>query len=46
MNETTLDLMKQMEFYGMYDVFRTSLEGGKLDSFTADELLSMLIQAE
>lgn len=46
MNETTLDLMKQMKFYGMYDVFRTSMEGGKLDSFTADELLSMLIQAE
>jgi len=46
MNQTTLDLMKQMKFFGMHDAFRTSVEGGKLDSFTTDELLSMLIQAE
>ena len=46
MNETSLDLLRQMKFYGMYDTFRTSIEGGRLDSFTIDEFVALLVQAE
>jgi DNA replication protein DnaC len=46
MNEQTLDKMKTMKLYGMVRAFRTSLESGKTENCTADELLSVLIDSE
>jgi DNA replication protein DnaC len=46
MNEQTLDRMKQMKLLGMARAFRTSLESGKAEHLTADEMLSMLIDSE
>jgi DNA replication protein DnaC len=46
MNEETLQKMKQMKFYGMAQVFRTSLEDGRMTTLTSDEIISMLIESE
>ncbi len=46
MNEVTLNKMSKMKLYGMLNSYQTSIETGKNHSFTNDELLSMLIQAE
>lgn len=46
MNEQTIDKMKTMKLYGMVRAFRTSLESGKAENCTADELLSVLIDSE
>lgn len=46
MNDQTMDKMKTMKLYGMARAFRTSLESGNADKWTADELLSMLIDSE
>ena len=46
MNEQTMEKMKTMKLHGMVRAFRTSLEAGKADNWTADELVSMLIDSE
>ena len=46
MNEETIKKMKQMKLHGMARAFRTSLESGKTEKHTADELLSILIDSE
>ena len=46
MNDQTMNKMKTMKLYGMVRAFRTSLESGNADKWTADELLSMLIDSE
>ena len=46
MNDQTLDKMKTMKLHGMVRAFRTSLESGKTENCTADELLSVLIDSE
>ncbi len=46
MNEITLNKMSKMKMFGMLNSYRTSIETGKNHSFTNDELLSMLVQAE
>lgn len=46
MNEATLQKMKQMKFYGMAQMFRTSLEDGRMTALTSDEIISMLIESE
>lgn len=46
MNEQTMEKMKTMKLHGMVRAFRTSLESGNTDKWTADELLSMLIDSE
>lgn len=46
MNEMTLFKMKQMKLFGMHGAFVSAIETGKLDSFTQDEFLAMLIEAE
>ena len=46
MNEITLNKMSKMRLFGMENSYRTSIETGKNHSFTNDELLSMLVQAE
>lgn len=45
MNDTTLEKMKQMKFYGMLRAFKTSLEE-HARTLTGDELVSFLIQSE
>ena len=46
MNATTLEKMRKMKFFGMFRTFKTSLESGKLEDYTADEMVANLIEAE
>ena len=46
MNEHTIEKMKTMKLYGMVRSFRTTLEAGNADQYTADELLAMLVESE
>jgi DNA replication protein DnaC len=46
MNEQTLDKMKKMKLLGMARAFRTSLESGGAAPYTADEMVSILIDSE
>ena len=46
MNETTLQKMKQLKFFGMAGAFKASLEDGRLTKMTADEMVSWLMDAE
>jgi DNA replication protein DnaC len=38
--------MKRMRFHGMFRAFKSSLEDGKADNLTADEMVAQLIDAE
>jgi DNA replication protein DnaC len=46
MNDQTIDKMRTMKLHGMVRAFRTSLESGKAEKSTADELLSILVDSE
>lgn len=46
MNQNTLDLMRQLKFNGMYNAFKLSLESGKSENLTPDEMVAQLIQSE
>jgi DNA replication protein DnaC len=46
MNATTLEKMRKMKFFGMFRYFKTSLESGKQEDYTADEMVATLIEAE
>ena len=46
MNATTLEKMRTMKFFGMFRAFKTSLESGKQENYTADEMIANLIEAE
>jgi DNA replication protein DnaC len=46
MNQNTLDLMRQMKFNGMLNAFKLSLESGKSEQLTTDEMVAQLIQSE
>jgi len=46
MNATTLEKMRKMKFFGMFRAFKTSLESGKQEDYTADEMIANLIEAE
>ena len=46
MNEETLRKMKQMKLLGMADLFRASLEDGRITKLTTDEMINMLIESE
>ena len=46
MNNTTLQKLKQMKFYGMHNAFKTAIETGKLDGYTIDQFTSHLIESE
>ena len=46
MNEHTIEKMNTMKLYGMVRSFRTTLEAGNADQYTADELLAMLVESE
>lgn len=46
MNETTVQKMKHMKFYGMLRAFRTTMEAGKMNQYTPDEMIGFLIESE
>lgn len=46
MNTETLELMKKMRLHGMHRAFKTSIENGKTEEATPDELVSLLLQSE
>jgi DNA replication protein DnaC len=46
MNDQSLEKMKTMKLFGMAYAFRTSLESGRAEKSTADELVSMLVDSE
>lgn len=46
MNVTTMEKMRKMKFFGMHRAFKTSLESGKQESYTPDEIIEHLIDAE
>jgi DNA replication protein DnaC len=46
MNKQTTERMKEMKFYGMLRAFQTSLESGKLNDLTSDEMVALLINEE
>ena len=46
MNTTTLDKMRKMKFFGMHRAFKTSLETGKAENYTPDEIIAHLIDTE
>ncbi len=46
MNTTTLEKMRKMKLFGMLRTFKTSIESGKTENYTADEMVSTLIDSE
>ena len=46
MNEAVLDKMRKMSLFGMHRAFKTSLESGKTENYTPDEMVSFLINSE
>jgi DNA replication protein DnaC len=46
MNASTLEKMRKMKFFGMFRTFKTSLESGKTENTTPDEMIAALIEAE
>jgi DNA replication protein DnaC len=46
MNAATLEKMHKMKLFGMFRTFKTSIESGKTDDYTPDEMISTLIESE
>ena len=46
MNATTLEKMRKMRFLCMFRAFKTSLESGRQEDCTPDEMVATLIEAE
>jgi len=46
MNTATLEKMRKLKFFGMHRAFKTSIESGKTENYTSDEMVSMLIDSE
>ena len=46
MNTNTLDKLRKLKFLGMFHAFKSSLETGKTNDYTADELLGHLVDIE
>jgi DNA replication protein DnaC len=46
MNTNTMDKMRKLKFFGMLHAFKSSLETGQTNNYTADELLAHLVEAE
>lgn len=45
-NQQTIEQMNEMKLYGMLRAFQTTMETNQLQSFTPDQMISQLIQAE
>jgi len=46
MNTETLEKMKKLNLHGMHRAFKTSIESGKTEDYTMDEMISNLINSE
>ena len=46
MNETTLQKMKHLKFYGMLRAFRTTMEAGQMHQYTPYEMIGFLVDSE
>jgi DNA replication protein DnaC len=46
MNEATLEKMRKMNLFGMHRAFKTSIESGKTEDYTSDEMVGHLITSE
>lgn len=46
MNATTLEKMRAMKLFGMHRAFKTDIEAGRADTYTPDELIAHLTEAE
>src|SRR3990172_1352539 len=46
MNETTLQKMKHLKFFGMLRSFRTTIEAGQMNRYTPDEMVGFLVESE
>jgi len=46
MNQETLEKMRQLRLFGMYDAFKTSLESSVKETLTQDQLIALLINSE
>ena len=46
MNTATLEKMRKMNLFGMLRAFKTSIESGKTENYTSDEMVSTLIESE
>lgn len=46
MNNQTLEKLRQLRLYGMYDAFKTSLETTIKESMTQDQFISHLVASE
>jgi DNA replication protein DnaC len=46
MNEATLEKMRKMNLLGMHRAFKTSIESGKTENYTSDEMVANLIESE
>jgi DNA replication protein DnaC len=46
MNATTLDKMRKMKLMGMYRTFKTNLESEQGQTYTPDEIIAYLVDAE
>ena len=46
MNDKTLEKMNDMKLLGMHRAFKSSIESGKTEDFTMDEMVSYLVDSE
>lgn len=46
MNSATLDKMRRMKLQGMHRAFKITIESGKQESYTPDEMTAHLVEAE
>ena len=46
MNKSTLEKMKQMKFYGMYDALQATMQTCNNEHYTPDQIIEHLINAE
>jgi DNA replication protein DnaC len=46
MNTETLEKMRKMKFYGMARALKMTIEAGKAEQYTPDQLISLLVESE
>jgi DNA replication protein DnaC len=46
MNQDTLNKMRQLRLFGMYDAFKTSLESSVKETLTQDQFIALLVNSE
>lgn len=46
MNKETLDKLRQIRLFGMYEAFNTNLEGSVRETLTADQFIALMVNSE